>query len=56
MRNAALSIADVLAAKSILGHTIVAAAEYKGKGSLESYGLSSEPAYATLSSDGPGLG
>ncbi|TKA81923.1 hypothetical protein B0A49_00156 [Cryomyces minteri] len=56
MRNTALSIADVLAAKSIPGHTIVAAAEYKGKGSLELYGLSSEPAYATLSSDGPGLG
>ena len=51
MRNNSLSIADVHAAKSISGNTLVAAGEYKGKGSLELYGLSSDPAYTTLSTD-----
>ncbi|KAL9078552.1 MAG: hypothetical protein Q9157_002510 [Trypethelium eluteriae] len=46
-----LSIADVHAAKSIPGHTLLAAGEYKGKGSLELYGLSPEPRLTTLSSD-----
>ncbi|KAF2679641.1 hypothetical protein K458DRAFT_422188 [Lentithecium fluviatile CBS 122367] len=30
-------------AKSTSGHTLIAAGEYKGKGSLELYGLSSDP-------------
>ncbi|KAL9094529.1 MAG: hypothetical protein Q9165_003088 [Trypethelium subeluteriae] len=46
-----LSIADVHAAKSIPGHTLLAAGEYKGKGSLELYGLSPEPHLTTLSTD-----
>ncbi|KAF2139912.1 uncharacterized protein K452DRAFT_253540 [Aplosporella prunicola CBS 121167] len=38
-------------AKSVTGHTIVAAGEYKGKGSLELFGLSSDPQHTILSSD-----
>ncbi|ORY15698.1 hypothetical protein BCR34DRAFT_598217 [Clohesyomyces aquaticus] len=38
-------------AKTILGHTLVAAGEYKGKGSLELYSLSSEPTRSIISSD-----
>ncbi len=38
-------------AKSTLGHTLIAAGEYKGKGSLELYGLSSEPSRSINSSD-----
>ncbi|KAF2090970.1 hypothetical protein K490DRAFT_33891, partial [Saccharata proteae CBS 121410] len=37
--------------KSLTGHTIVAAGEYKGKGSLELFGLSPDPAHTILSSD-----
>ncbi|EKG18164.1 hypothetical protein MPH_04553 [Macrophomina phaseolina MS6] len=36
---------------SIVGHTIVAAGEYKGKGSLELFGLSPDPRHTILSSD-----
>jgi hypothetical protein len=38
-------------AKSIPGHTLITAGEYKGKGSLELYGLSSEPTRSINSSD-----
>jgi hypothetical protein len=38
-------------AKSLPGHTLIAAGEYKGKGSLELYGLSSEPSLSINSSD-----
>ncbi|OCK84840.1 F-box domain-containing protein [Lepidopterella palustris CBS 459.81] len=37
--------------KSIPGHTIIAAGEYKGKGSLELYSLSSDPTRSIISSD-----
>ncbi|KAF2268351.1 hypothetical protein CC78DRAFT_21633 [Lojkania enalia] len=37
--------------KSIPGHTLITAGEYKGKGSLELYGLSSEPTRSINSSD-----
>ena len=37
--------------KETSGHTIIAAGEYKGKGSLELYGLSSEPGRGINSSD-----
>ena len=50
MRNRALSIASINEAKSISGCSLVAAGEYKGKGSLEQYRLSSYPGYTTLSS------
>ena len=39
------------AAKSSPGHTLVAAGEYKGKGSLELYGLSPDPVHGVSSSD-----
>lgn len=39
------------AAKSVPGYTLIAAGEYKGKGSLELYGLSSDPARSINSSD-----
>ncbi|KAF1851484.1 F-box domain-containing protein [Cucurbitaria berberidis CBS 394.84] len=38
-------------AKSLPGYTLIAAGEYKGKGSLELYGLSSEPTRSINSSD-----
>jgi hypothetical protein len=38
-------------AKSTPGHTLITAGEYKGKGSLELYGLSSEPTRNINSSD-----
>lgn len=38
-------------AKATPGHTLIAAGEYKGKGSLELYGLSSEPTRSINSSD-----
>ncbi|KAF2815843.1 F-box domain-containing protein [Mytilinidion resinicola] len=38
-------------AKSIPGHTLIAAGEYKGKGSLELYSLSSDPVRSINSSD-----
>jgi hypothetical protein len=38
-------------AKSLPGHTLITAGEYKGKGSLELYGLSSEPVQSIDSSD-----
>ncbi|KAF1835296.1 F-box domain-containing protein [Decorospora gaudefroyi] len=38
-------------AKSMPGYTMITAGEYKGKGSLELYGLSSEPSRAINSSD-----
>ena len=37
--------------KAISGHTLIAAGEYKGKGSLELYGLSNEPSLSINSSD-----
>ncbi|KAL6152897.1 hypothetical protein ACJQWK_03908 [Exserohilum turcicum] len=37
--------------KSIPGHTLITAGEYKGKGSLELYGLSGEPTLSINSSD-----
>ncbi|OCL08503.1 F-box domain-containing protein [Glonium stellatum] len=43
--------AAVHEAKSIPGHTIIAAGEYKGKGSLELYSLSSDPTRSIISSD-----
>ncbi|KAF1985672.1 hypothetical protein K402DRAFT_357174, partial [Aulographum hederae CBS 113979] len=51
MRDASLSLQDVRAAKEIPGTTLLAAGEYKGKGSLELYGLSPWPSYTTLSTD-----
>lgn len=46
LRNPAVSIADYQAAKSRPGSsTILAAAEYKGKGSLELYGIPSGKCY-----------
>ncbi|KAF2093420.1 hypothetical protein NA57DRAFT_69176 [Rhizodiscina lignyota] len=57
MQSNQLSVTQVTDAKSILGTTIIAAGEYKGKGSLELYGLSPEPEYTTLSTDSfSGLG
>jgi hypothetical protein len=38
-------------ARETTGYTLLAAGEYKGKGSLESYSLSPSPAYAINSSD-----
>jgi hypothetical protein len=38
-------------AKSLPGHTLITAGEYKGKGSLELYGLSSDPTRSINSSD-----
>jgi hypothetical protein len=38
-------------AKATPGHTLITAGEYKGKGSLELYGLSSEPTRSINSSD-----
>ncbi|KAH7559671.1 hypothetical protein BM1_03305 [Bipolaris maydis] len=37
--------------KALPGHTLIAAGEYKGKGSLELYGLSTEPSLSINSSD-----
>ncbi|CAE7218822.1 hypothetical protein HRS9139_09780 [Pyrenophora teres f. teres] len=37
--------------KSTPGHTLITAGEYKGKGSLELYGLSTDPAHSINSSD-----
>ncbi len=51
MSASLLSTSEVHDAKSIPGTTLIAAGEYKGKGSLELYGLSSEPEYTTLSTD-----
>jgi hypothetical protein len=39
LQNLSVSISDVYAAKTAPGSTILAAGEYKGKGSLEFYGL-----------------
>jgi len=39
LQNPSITISDVYAAKTALGSTILAAGEYKGKGSLEFYGL-----------------
>ncbi|KAI7550895.1 hypothetical protein KC319_g13546, partial [Hortaea werneckii] len=44
LRNPSVSIHELTAAKKSPGATLVAAAEYKGKGSLEFYGLSSHDA------------
>ncbi|KAI7365419.1 hypothetical protein KC354_g4932 [Hortaea werneckii] len=44
LRNPSVSIHELTAAKKSPGATLVAAAEYKGKGSLEFYGLSSHEA------------
>jgi hypothetical protein len=51
MRNSALSISAIQTAKSIPGHTLLIAGEYKGKGSLELYGLSPDPMYTSFSTD-----
>lgn len=45
VRNPNTSISALLEARSQPGHTIMAAAEYKGKGSLELYGLPSLQEY-----------
>ncbi|KAF2273380.1 uncharacterized protein EI97DRAFT_404197 [Westerdykella ornata] len=46
---ASLSLIDQW--KELSGHTLIAAGEYKGKGSLELYNLSSDPARSINSSD-----
>jgi hypothetical protein len=46
-----LTSAAVREAKAIPGHTLLAAGEYKGKGSLELYSLSSDPIRSINSSD-----
>ena len=51
IRNQALSVASINETKSIPGCSLIATGEYKGKGSLEQYGLSSDPRYAMLSTD-----
>ncbi|KAF2839266.1 hypothetical protein M501DRAFT_776009 [Patellaria atrata CBS 101060] len=51
LRDAALSISEVRDVKNIPGSTLIAAGEYKGKGSLELYGLSDDPRYGILSTD-----
>lgn len=51
MQTNSLSISAVQTAKSIPGHTLLVAGEYKGKGSLELYGLSPEPHYTSLSTE-----
>ncbi|KAF2127892.1 hypothetical protein P153DRAFT_386869 [Dothidotthia symphoricarpi CBS 119687] len=45
------SARDLSEAKDAQGHTLIVAGEYKGKGSLELYGLSSEPTRSVNSSD-----
>ncbi|KAJ4366258.1 hypothetical protein N0V83_007894 [Neocucurbitaria cava] len=45
------SPAQLREAKSLPGHTLITAGEYKGKGSLELYGLSAEPTRSINSSD-----
>src|SRR5262249_35022596 len=54
MRNQACSVASINEAKSILGYSLVAAGEYKGKASLEQYGLRSDRRY-TMHSSGPNM-
>jgi hypothetical protein len=51
MRTNTMSAAAIAEAKSIPGTTLLAAGEYKGKGSLELYGLSPDPTRTSLSSD-----
>jgi hypothetical protein len=51
MRNNALSLSAIRDAKSIPGSTLIAAGEYRGKGALELYGLSSNPAYTSFAFD-----
>jgi hypothetical protein len=51
MRRCELSVEQVNAAKAESGSTLIAAGEYNSKGSLELYGLSSQPHLTTLSSD-----
>ncbi|KIW08609.1 uncharacterized protein PV09_00568 [Verruconis gallopava] len=51
MTTNSLSEAEIADAKAIPGTTLLAAGEYKGKGSLELYGLSPDPTRTTLSSD-----
>ncbi len=51
MRNRALSVTSINEAKSISGYSLIAAGEYKGKGSLEQYGFGSDPRYAMLATD-----
>jgi hypothetical protein len=51
MRNNALSLSAIQTAKTIPGHTLLLAGEYKGKGSLELYGLSPDPMYTSFSTD-----
>jgi hypothetical protein len=51
MRNNALSLSAIQTAKTIPGHTLLIAGEYKGKGSLELYGLSPDPLYTSFSTD-----
>ena len=45
------SMSSLHEAKTIPGHILIAAGEYKGKGSLELYGLSSDPSRSINSSD-----
>lgn len=51
MRRGELSIEQAAASKARPGNTIVACGEYNSKGSLEMYGLSSDPEIATISSN-----
>jgi hypothetical protein len=51
MSTNTMSISDIAEAKSIPGTTLLAAGEYKGKGSLEMYGLSPDPSRTSLSTD-----
>jgi hypothetical protein len=46
-----LAPSALAAAKAAPGHTLVAAGEYKGKGSLELYGLSPDPLHSVSSLD-----
>lgn len=50
-RRPSLSAADARAARSAAGNTIIAAGEYKGKGSLELYGVPAAPTPAAPAAD-----
>lgn len=55
MRTATMDVAAINEAKATVGTTLLAAGEYKGKGSLEMYGLSPDPTRTSLSSDYAGV-
>jgi len=48
LQDPSISISDVYAAKTAPGSTILAAGEYKGKGSLEFYGLAPSPSGSVI--------